>query len=398
MTTPTISTPEQAHGVHTEFVEYRKTHRQQDANVHAGYWGSVVADARDDKERAQLRGLTNAYHIASRTLDDVVITRADSVFLTDDLRELVKTAEATMPDDVLFRTDLFTPCGFVVLETPLAYTVRARVVAQDFERIASDLLGAGLPFSFSGTRRNSAPDADGAYTATETYTVRALMWGDAHAVGHDTEVLINDALSSDATARAYFGKLPVPDEGGVFVRVYGNLTSMEVDGLTASFGTEMPLSLVSRHFIPYGASASGGHGELDESLAYSARDAHASSVANNEFVCRFTVALLRLMEDYVDAERTRVTRAHGRRAERSGRIGDVRDVVVLSLRRALYDDDGSVATGRKVTLAHLVRGHWRNQWYPSQQTHRAKWIRPHRRGGAPTDEVTERPRILVVDR
>jgi hypothetical protein len=27
-----------------------------------------------------------------------------------------------------------------------------------------------------------------------------------------------------------------------------------------------------------------------------------------------------------------------------------------------------------------VRGHWRQQWYPSIQDHRPVWIAPHRKG------------------
>jgi hypothetical protein len=102
------------------------------------------------------------------------------------------------------------------------------------------------------------------------------------------------------------------------------------------------------------------------------------------------------MDEYVDVETTALPRAFGRRATRGGRKGDAKSVTTLSLRRALYDEtDG---TGAKITLAHLVRGHWRNQWYPSRKTHRAKWIQAHRRGGNITDEVTERPRIIKVDR
>lgn len=403
MTIREVSTPEQAHGLHTEFVEYRQAHPNQDRNLHAGYWRAVALSAGDDAQA--LLDLTDENHIASRICDDVAITRADTVFLTDDLRELVRTAEATMPDSVLFPTDLFTPCGFVVLETPITHTVKVRVSATDYERISTDLVSAftsqGVPVSVSGESRHSSPDSDGAHTGTETYAVRALMWADSRAVAPDADVRIKSEFGADSIGAQVFGSTALPEDGGVFVRVYGHLVSMEVDGVTVSFGDVMPLQLVSRHAHLYGENASEFHSALaDDSehlLPQSASEARKSSEENNEFVCRFTVALLRLMDEYVDVERTRITRAYGRRAERSGRTGEVRDVVVLSLRRALYEGDGD-ATGRKVTLAHLVRGHWRNQWYPSQQAHRAKWIRAHRRGGAPTDEVVERPRIIAVDR
>ena len=38
---------------------------------------------------------------------------------------------------------------------------------------------------------------------------------------------------------------------------------------------------------------------------------------------------------------------------------------------------------------HLVRGHWRRQWYSSLETHRIKWIAPHLRAGKPSDPPSE---------
>ena len=38
---------------------------------------------------------------------------------------------------------------------------------------------------------------------------------------------------------------------------------------------------------------------------------------------------------------------------------------------------------------HLVRGHWRRQWYPSIETHRIMWIAPHLRAGRPSDPPSE---------
>jgi hypothetical protein len=41
--------------------------------------------------------------------------------------------------------------------------------------------------------------------------------------------------------------------------------------------------------------------------------------------------------------------------------------------------------GRSYRFRWIVRGHWRNHWYPSEQRHRPIWIRPHEKGpdGAP---------------
>ena len=67
---------------------------------------------------------------------------------------------------------------------------------------------------------------------------------------------------------------------------------------------------------------------------------------------------------------------------RSGGEGGIR---VMVLRE---DDEGAPAgtqSGRRRPRRHLVRGHWRQQWYPSIEGHRTKWIAPHLRAGRPVD-------------
>lgn len=65
-----------------------------------------------------------------------------------------------------------------------------------------------------------------------------------------------------------------------------------------------------------------------------------------------------------------------------------RSIRVLSLRNAdhgRYELDA--ATGRKVRQ-HWVRGHWRNQWYPSLNDNRAIWIDGYIKGDASLGVVT----------
>lgn len=53
---------------------------------------------------------------------------------------------------------------------------------------------------------------------------------------------------------------------------------------------------------------------------------------------------------------------------------DPHGIRVVSLRKSEYGDyELDATTGRKVR-AHWVRGHWRNQWYPSVNAHRTIWI------------------------
>lgn len=58
-------------------------------------------------------------------------------------------------------------------------------------------------------------------------------------------------------------------------------------------------------------------------------------------------------------------------------------VRVVTLRRAAHS--GSGLSDREFHHQWIVRGHWRQQWYPARQVHRPVWIAPHVKGpeGAP---------------
>ncbi len=54
----------------------------------------------------------------------------------------------------------------------------------------------------------------------------------------------------------------------------------------------------------------------------------------------------------------------------------------IDLRRARTEptdraDDENRASSREYRHRWVVRGHWRNQWYPSRNDHRPIWIDPH---------------------
>lgn len=71
-----------------------------------------------------------------------------------------------------------------------------------------------------------------------------------------------------------------------------------------------------------------------------------------------------------------------RRMERRG-VSDLEPVRVITLRhqRSASSGDGS----REFHHRWMVKGHWRNQWYASQERHVPIWISPHIKGpeGAP---------------
>jgi hypothetical protein len=78
-------------------------------------------------------------------------------------------------------------------------------------------------------------------------------------------------------------------------------------------------------------------------------------------------------------------RASSRRVQRE--LGKVPNVRVISLRRSYSDTNESGNSDHGNTFHHqwIVRGHWRQQWYPSRGVNRPVWIAPHLKGpeGAP---------------
>ena len=93
----------------------------------------------------------------------------------------------------------------------------------------------------------------------------------------------------------------------------------------------------------------------------------------------------------ITTPREKPSRATRRRARR-----EIQTVVVFALRRRSYPEtDGT----RHVDWSHRwwVRGHWRHQWYPSQQRHKPKWIADHPKG-PPDKPLVIKQRAFEVKR
>jgi hypothetical protein len=85
----------------------------------------------------------------------------------------------------------------------------------------------------------------------------------------------------------------------------------------------------------------------------------------------------RLMSQLVPAPQ-QVAPRQARRARERKRMST--DVTVIRLRR--HRPRGEEGEGAGIEYDHqwLVRGHWRNQWYPSIKMHRQIWIAPYVKG------------------
>ncbi|MSS45275.1 hypothetical protein FYJ43_04285 [Cutibacterium sp. WCA-380-WT-3A] len=67
-------------------------------------------------------------------------------------------------------------------------------------------------------------------------------------------------------------------------------------------------------------------------------------------------------------------------------------ITIVDLRpmRTVPEPGAGGESGRRLHVRHVVRGHWRQQWYPSSGEHRPRWIHSYLKGpdGAPVKAST----------
>jgi hypothetical protein len=91
-----------------------------------------------------------------------------------------------------------------------------------------------------------------------------------------------------------------------------------------------------------------------------------------------------VLEPFIDTSMKIPSRGVRRRRERAHVNIPLEGVRVITLRRARENVPAGVPhdseDGDWYSYRFLVRGHWRNQWYPSQGRHAPKWIEPFVKG------------------
>ncbi len=91
-----------------------------------------------------------------------------------------------------------------------------------------------------------------------------------------------------------------------------------------------------------------------------------------------------------------VPRAARRRLGRGGNA-HATSVQVIHLRLPQRDPSDSPAAPRDWSMRWIVRGHWREQWFPSEGVHKPVFVAPYVKG--PDDKpLVVRPKYFVADR
>lgn len=127
----------------------------------------------------------------------------------------------------------------------------------------------------------------------------------------------------------------------------------------------------------------------DEDVAYIADDDQEIVEADDDDLinqCRslvvFKAACLLMRQEF--GETTVLEPNHASRKRIRRMQEEPRSVRVIKLRRVSHATENA-ESDREYHHQWIVRGHWRQQWYPSREIHRPVWIAPHIKGpeGAP---------------
>lgn len=256
---------------------------------------------------------------AGAILHRVLLTRAETYAVSTEIIDVLEVAAQTMPPYALHETDPPSKSGFIYLERPI---------------IVKDIHGKSLAVRAIGWDPIMFSDK-----------VDRLGWSasyDDYEANHpdDEWALILILWTDPADPRDHMHEQYLSEREQWITRPPGNLWSI--------VGGVWPVGMFPQR---------------------------------DNIIYQFTMSFFRFcQEEWVDSRAVSPGRPAVRRAERRG-VPQPRVRVVRLRRRGDHHahDHGS---DRKLYVNHrgLVRGHWRNQWYPSIQAHRPKWIAEYLKG------------------
>jgi hypothetical protein len=288
---------------------------------------------------------------------------AEPVYVSEDVTTLIDKARETFQPEKLLPGDVFCPRGFMVFPRPI-------------------LIDDMPPTPHNPFRATPHPDLGHGYIP-----VRAISWMPLH----------NEDLSAGSYWISYYvavdDEFDLADRWGVPSRfdmddkTLAPLTGDELEARRAHARHLMPLSLVHMWQWSWGE----GWGEWDDPERYDVmpddsyeqmRERAKQQLALIQVTWRLAAQLVTTVE--------RPIRQLWRDANRKGIKH--KDVTVIRLRRSREGYVPPEGDGEgHLTYQFVVRGHWRNQWYPSLKDHRQVWIAPYVKGPEGTElRLTER--------
>lgn len=276
-----------------------------------------------------------------------MLATAEPVYVSVEACDLVEYALETFKPEAVLPSDAFTPGGFAVLARPLI-----------------------LPDApWTETEPGRSPIGE--------ITVRAIGWQSIH----------DDDWSHGQFWISYYGD-PRDDEVLVRDRIAGGSIGDD-DERVASWRRETAdfISMGHPHLflVHQFVWAWGSKPWEDEATVTRMAQSIDSDREHGRQAAEAQVKLVQCFWRLASQFRPLPERApRGIWRDYSRRVHERRDVTVVRLRRGKESEEAEPA-GRGLTIQFPVRGHWRNQWFPSIESHRQVWISPYVKGpdGAP---------------
>lgn len=274
------------------------------------------------------------------------LTDADLWFFESDTCELIKESHATMPPFSPMQTDLPSKSGFALFQSP--------IIVRDPNEDTS-IKDAIDEF----TRRN----------------------GGSSDPMHETQLkLLEFPISIVGVSWSPWKDLKMHPVGGVWMSFYAesNLHHIIDDPKFLARCTMVAplLSIDNEVVCPWYPG-----GNEDRSLYILPDSMETTGGWARVVFAAFRLATQQGLSSMVSE---RLPRTERRRSDRAGLSAG--HVTVVRLRGSSQRQSGG-AQGTKHSHRYPVRGHWRNQWYPSAEDHRPIWIDQHIRGPEGTEFI-----------
>ncbi len=285
------------------------------------------------------------------------LERADLWHVDADLADLIDAAYPTLPPFAPRAFDLPSRHGFVTFARPLTSMIREPLVADHrlITAMADEDQRAGLPPARVEALRTSLTQI-----ATRDVAIVAASWGPV------AESAMRHVAPRMAGGGVWFSFYSMPasiQDPQILERLRANTDPPPRDMRpTLTIDNELLLG-----WCP-------DDGDPDRYLI----DPATSDGTLPWGVAVLAAFLLGRQPNLAEQEDQPVPRPERRRHVKAG-LREPATVRILRLRRQVRDRSPAAegGSGREYRHRWTVRGHWRNQWYPSIKTHRPKWIAPY---------------------
>jgi hypothetical protein len=250
------------------------------------------------------------------------LREAELFYVTEQMTDLAVAAASKLPDFCLMPEDLPAPTGFIYFAKPIAKV--------DYNSYYSnESVSPIVAASWSH------------WTGDNPYWVRGGVWVTWYT---DIPAMLENAISRGVVSR---------DDARILA--YGT-ARLAIDNESQSPFTLKPIPALI-------------DGELFDGLGPEDSLGHWLAVLKT--------AWLLMTQPVASVSDATFDRPSRRRLERQGKVPP--RVRVITLRRPVVPSSPG-ESDREYHHQWIVRGHWRQQWYPARQVNRPIWIAPHVKG------------------